>query len=384
MKNKTLLILRKELREVFRDRKSLLMMLLMPFMIPAIIIGISYLLDSEMNNTEDKYNKIGFAYEINDVEKELAETMDIKYKVGSLKKIKQLYEDDVIDLYIVKKDNQYIINYDENNQDSSTTVMLAEKYLTQYKTILQNNYLINNNINSDEVLNIISINYNTIGSKEDNYFANYIVIYAFIFIIMSITVSATYPATDATAGEKERGTLETLLTFPVKSRDIILGKFLSVSISSIITGVLGFALAIASLWFINDKVDIYKGISLMPSMETCIITFLIIILYSILVSGLCIAIASKAKTFKEAQSALSPITLLCCFPGLIAFMMELKTTNLLAAIPFINYVQVFGDVNAGNINYLHIFIMFSTTIIFIAIVMVYIIRSYNNEKVLFN
>lgn len=384
MKNKLLFMLKKELREVFRDRKSLLMMLIIPFMIPAVVIGISYLFDAEMNSTENKYNKIGFAYEITDIEKEIANGMEIDYKIGSVSKMKKLYEEDVIDLYIIKKDNQYIINYDENNQDSSTTVMLAESFLNQYKTVLQNNYLTNNNINSDDVLNIINIDYKTIGEKEDNYFANYIVNYAFIFIIMAITVSATYPATDATAGEKERGTLETLLTFPVRSKDIILGKFLSVSISSIITGVLGFILALISLWFVNDKVKIYEGINLIPSLETNIITILIIILYSILISGLCIAIASKAKSFKEAQSALSPITMISCFPGLIAFMLELKTTNILAAIPFINYVQIFCDVNSGNINYLHITLMFATTIIFIGIVMFYIIKSYNNEKVLFN
>ena len=384
MKNKTLFILKKELREVFRDRKSLLMMLIIPFMIPAIVIGISYLFDFQMNTPENKYNKIGFAYQMTEIEKELAKSMKIDYKAGSIEKMKEYYEDNIIDLYIVKKDNQYIINYDENNQDSSTTVVLAESFLKEYKTILQNNYLILNNIDSEKVLDIITVDYNTIGNKEDNYFANYIVNYAFIFIIMAITVSATYPATDATAGEKERGTLETLLTFPVKSKDIILGKFLSVSISSIITGTLGFILAIISLWFVNDKLDIYKDISLLPSLETCIITTFIIILYSILISGLCIAIASKSKTFKEAQSSLSPITMLSCFPGLIAFMLELKTTNLLAAIPFINYVQVFCDVNAGNINYLHIFLMFATTIIFIIIVMFYIIKSYKNEKVLFN
>ena len=53
--------------------------------------------------------------------------------------------------------------------------------------------------------------------------------------MMAITVSATYPATDTTAGERERGTLETLLTFPIKSKDIIVGKFLGVTVSSIIT-----------------------------------------------------------------------------------------------------------------------------------------------------
>ena len=57
-----------------------------------------------------------------------------------------------------------------------------------------------------------------------NFFANYIKNYAFLFIIMAITLSSTYPATDTTAGERERGTLETLLTFPIKSKDIIIGK----------------------------------------------------------------------------------------------------------------------------------------------------------------
>ena len=81
-----------------------------------------------------------------------------------------------------------------------------------------------------------------------------------MFIIMAITVSATYPATDATAGEKERGTLETLLTFPVKSRDIILGKFFSVSISSIITGVLSLILTLLSLLLANNMFEIYKSL----------------------------------------------------------------------------------------------------------------------------
>lgn len=383
MKNKIFCILKKELREVFRDKKSLSMMLLIPIMIPLILVGVSALFDSQINRNLEEFNKIGFAYELNNVEKELVKQTKIKTRIGTKKEMQKLYKDKKIDVYIEKQDNNYIINYDKNNETSSSTVILAEKFLDQYKLILQDSYLKSNNLDSNSVLNIINISYNEIGEKEDNFYVNYITTYAFIFIIMAITISATYPATDATAGEKERGTLETLLTFPIKNRDIIIGKYLSVSISSIITGVLGFILSLISLVYISKTFSIFKGINLIPSFTTIIITILIIISYSLLISGLCIAVASLSKSFKEAQSALTPITFISIIPGMIAFMANIKTTALISIIPFLNYVQIFNDVNSGNINYLHIFLMFATTLIYISIVLFYIIKQYRNEKILF-
>ncbi len=384
MKNKTFSILKKEIREIFRDKKSLSMMLITPIMIPLILIGVSALFDSNLNRDIEDYNKVGFAYELTEQEKELTKTLNIEPKTGTSKKIKKLYKEDKIDVYIEKKGNDYIINYDENNEKSSTTSIIAEKYLEQYKILLQDSYLTKNNLNSNDVLNIITISYKTIGEKEDNFYVNYITTYAFIFIIMSITVSATYPATDTTAGEKERGTLETLLTFPIKNKDIIVGKYLSVSISSIITGLLGFLLSIISLVYISNTFDIFKGINLIPSLPTILITILIIISYSLLISGLCIAIASLSKTFKEAQSALTPITLLSTIPGLVALMTNIKTTALISIIPFLNYTQIFNDINSNHINCINISLMFISTIVYTCIILFYIVKQYNNEKILFN
>lgn len=384
MKNNLWVILKKELREVFRDKKSLAMMLIIPFMIPLLVIGMSALFDSQVDKNLHGYNKIGFAYELSEVEKALAKEMKLEVKTGSIEKIKKLYKEEKLDLYITKKDDEYIINYDQNNEASSIALSYADEFLLQYKSFLQQQYLTTNNIDSNSVLNIININYNEIGDKEDNFYAEYITAYAFLFIIMAITISATYPATDATAGEKERGTLETLLTFPIRSRDIIVGKFLSVSISSIITGLLSFFLAIISLLYVEKTYDIYKGVQVVPDAATVIVAIIIIVAYSILISGLCISIASQSKTFKEAQSALTPLTFIGCFPGMIAFMIEVKTTNLISIIPFLNYTQIFNDVNAGNINWFHITLMFISTIIYIVIVISYIIKQYNSEKVLFN
>jgi len=101
---------------------------------------------------------------------------------------------------------------------------------------------------------------------------------------MAITVSATYPATDATAGEKERGTLETLLTFPIKPRDIIIGKYLSVSISSIVTGVLSLALAIVSFGIANKSFTIYEVIPISISGSAIVVSLVMIVLYAFFIS----------------------------------------------------------------------------------------------------
>ena len=380
MKSNLWNILKKELRELFRDKKSLAMMLIIPIFIPLLVIGMSALFEAQVSKDVEEYNKIGFAYEMTDVEKNIAKEMNIEIINGNEEELKQQYDDGEIDLYITKDGNKYIINTD--GSDTSTySSSLMETYFNTYKQYLQQNYLQENNLNPDEVLDIITVEENMI--EQDNYFANYIKNYAFLFIMMAITVSATYPATDTTAGERERGTLETLLTFPIKSKDIIIGKFLGVTISSIITGVISLVLAIISLIVTKNMFSIYEGIDTMFSPITIVFAVIVIIVYSFFISGLCISIASTSKTFKEAQSALTPLTFISFFPGMIAFMMGITTTPILSIIPFINFTLIFTDINNGTIDILNIVLMAVSTIIYISIVFAYIIKQYKSEKVLF-
>ncbi len=373
-------ILKKELRELFRDKKSLAMMLVIPIFIPLLIIGMSALFESQMNKDIEQYNKIGFNYELSESEKALAKEMDIDVTSDNTKNLKQKYENGEINLYITKKDNHYTLNSD-GSDESTYAISLMETYFNTYKEMLQKQALEQNNINTDQILNIITVDQKI--TEEDNFFASYIKNYAFLFILMAITVSATYPATDTTAGERERGTLETLLTFPIKSKDIIIGKFLGVTVSSIITGLLSLALAIISLLLTKDMFTLYKGIDVMYSFSSIIYSIIVIITYSFFISGLCIAIASTSKTFKEAQSALTPLTFISLFPGMIAFMIGITTTPLISIIPFLNFTTIFTDITAGNINILHIVLMMVSTIFYISIVFFYIIKQYKSEKILF-
>ena len=380
MKSNLFNILKKEIRELFRDKKSLAMMLVIPIFIPLLVVGMSALFESQVNKNVEEYNKIGFAYDMSDEEKNIASQMNISVVNGTEEELNKMYDEGEIDLYITKNENKYVINSD-GSDNSTYSTSLMETYFNTYKQLLQQSYLQQNNINPNEVLNIITVEENVV--EQDNFFANYIKNYAFLFIIMAITVSATYPATDTTAGERERGTLETLLTFPIKSRDIIVGKFLGVSISSIVTGVISLILAIISLIISQDMFTIYEGIDIMYSFASIVFALIIIIAYSFFISGLCIAIASTSKTFKEAQSALTPLTFISLFPGMIAFMIGITTTPILSIVPFLNYTLIFTDINNGNIDVLNISLMAISTIIYITVVLAYIIKQYKSEKVLF-
>ena len=380
MKNNLWNILKKELRELFRDKKSLAMMLVIPIFIPLLVVGMSALFEAQVSKDVSEYNKIGFAYEMTEAEKSIAEEMDIEVINGNEEELKEKYDNGEINLYITKQDNKYIINTD-GSDNSTFASSLMETYFNSYKQYLQQSYLQENNISPDEVLNIITVEENVL--EQDNYFANYIKNYAFLFIMMAITVSATYPATDTTAGERERGTLETLLTFPIKSKDIIVGKFLGVTVSSIITGIISLALAIISLILTKNMFSIYEGIDIMYSPITILFAVIVIIAYSFFISGLCIAIASTSKTFKEAQSALTPLTFISFFPGMIAFMMGITTTPILSIVPFLNFTLIFTDINNGTIDLLNIGLMTISTIIYISLVFTHIIKQYKSEKVLF-
>ena len=382
MRNKIFEVLKKELREVFRDKKSLSMMLIIPIMIPLIILGMSAVFEGQLSKDTSAYNKIGFAYELSNSELELTKSMNIDYIIDTEDKLKELFNNDEIYLYVTKTDNKYTLNYNSNTESGSYASIFMDSYFNNYKNILQQDLLLNSGLNPENILDVITVDSNNIGTT--NFYSSYIVSYAFLFIIMAITVSATYPATDTTAGEKERGTLETLLTFPIKSRDIIVGKLLSVTLSSIITGVLSLVLALIAFNIANDTFTIYENAKITLSAPSIIMSIFVIIVFSLFISGLCIAIASMCKSFKEAQSALTPLTFIALFPGMIAFMVGVKSSTLLSIVPFLNFSLVFNDISVGIINYLEIFLMFISTIIYIVIVIWVIVKSYKSEKILFN
>lgn len=381
MMNNIKITIKKELRSIVRDKKSLLMMALTPLFIPIFVILMSYMYETLTNNTDEDNYTIGINYNLSTIEKEL---LDDRIEVVNYKDINELdkaYKDNKIIGYLTKNNDDYNIYINSQTEDGSIVLMYLTSYLDSYNTYLGQNYLLENNIDINKVYN--NIKYTTNELKGESIFASEVVLMAVTFTIMAITLSAIYASTDSTAGEKERGTLETILTFPISRKELILGKYFSISISGIITMIIGILLSVLSLLFVKNNFSIYNNVVFNINITSIILTIIILLFYTLFISGLCITIASFTKTFKEAQSALTPISLITCIPMFLN-MLNINLNNILNIIPIVNHTIVINDILTNNIDITNIILTIISSCLYIAILIIFISKIYKSEKILFS
>ena len=379
--NNIIVTLKKELKLIIRDKKSLLMMALTPLFIPIFVILMSYIYEEITTNNEDKKYVVGVNYSLSNIEKELlSKELDIIY-YDNIDNIKKDYDKKKIISYIIKDNNNYNIYTNTQSEDGSMAISYIVSYLDNYNNYLGQSYLIDNNIDLNKVYNNINNNINEI--KGESVFGNQIILMAITFIIMSITLSSIYTSTDTTAGEKERGTLETILTFPISRKELVLGKYLAISMSGLITLMIGILLSLISLYYVKNTFTIYDNVIFNINIKTITLIVLILIFYTFFISGICITIASFTKTFKEAQSALTPISLITCVPMFLE-LLNININGALAFIPIINHTIVVNEILTGTININSIIITIISSIIYIILLMIFINKMYKSEKILFS
>ena len=116
-----------------------------------------------------------------------------------------------------------------------------------------------------------------------------------------------------------------------------------------------------------------------------LITMLLMISYSVFVSGLCISIASFTKSYKEAQSALSPVNFITMIP-MIFYVTEIPLDAKLSFVPIVSHTMFINDlitVGLSNNMLLYLLIIISSTVLYSGVLIYIIIKLFRNEKVLF-
>ena len=371
----------KEIRGILRDKKSLRKIILYPLLIPFVILLFGFLIGS----FEDANYVIGINYQMSEDEKEIVKDLDnTTFKEYSNEsELENAYKNEEINGYIVKTDNNYVIYANESQNSGQMVISFATAYLESYNRVLGNNYLVENGIDVERAFNSIKYETKSVGGKEIDILFSTISNLIIAYIAMIIVMVSIVVVTDATSGEKERGTLETILTFPVRSSELILGKYIASTLLAFIVGLISYLLTIPS-FYIGKSIlsfEIYNELVYTTSFGAVILSIFIILLTSLLASGLCLALSGKAKTYKEAQSSLQFLTMLPMIPYFMEFMeIDNFIFNL---IPIANCSALFNDVVANSIDIKSLIIIITSTIIYIVLIIVYISKQYKKEEILF-
>ena len=151
----------------------------------------------------------------------------------------------------------------------------------------------------------------------------------FLLVTMSL-LGGFYPAIDLTAGEKERGTMQTLLCAPISPIEIVTGKYLAVWITSLLAALAN----IVSLGATMMRILPGESISVSPS--TLLLAFAMLLPVTLFITAVFLAIAAFAKDFKDGQNFLTPVYMLLAMPAGVTMLRGIELNAWTAFVPVVN------------------------------------------------
>ena len=210
------------------------------------------------------------------------------------------------------------------------------------------------------------------------------------FIIFLCLMGAMYPAMDLTAGEKERGTMETLLCCPASRTDIVLGKFLMVltgALSAVMFSLVslgGTVLAIGSAMMPGPEGPLAPGAA-MPTIDLLGILGLLamVVPVAVLFSAILFTLSLYAKSSKEAQTYVTPLALIVVFPCIIGMLPGIELNYRLALVPIVNISLVCKEMLSGVWHWGYIAVIFGSTALYAAVALSLSVMMFRREDVIF-
>lgn len=168
-----------------------------------------------------------------------------------------------------------------------------------------------------------------------------------VLVLMTIT-GAVYPAIDLTAGERERGTMESVMASPVPRGSILVAKYLAVVVVALLTAVANLVAMFTTLWA-SGLLGMLTGDAGFPWVTMLRILGLLV-LFSGFFSALLLSLTSFARSFKEAQAYLIPVMLLSLTPAMLSLMPGATLSGALAIVPLVNIVLLARDLLGGSVD----------------------------------
>lgn len=204
-----------------------------------------------------------------------------------------------------------------------------------------------------------------------------------ILVLMTVT-GAVYPAIDLTAGERERGTLETLMVAPAPVIDLIVGKFLVVAVMSLIAAMLNLGSIGLTLYFGDVRQLLSQGQAASIPFKVLPLILVAMIPFSVLFAAVLLAVASFARTFKEAQNYIMPVIMATLIPGTAGALPGVELQGVMMVIPVANMVLLVRELLLGHFsNWPAMTIALGSTAFYACVAVIAAAKLFGQEAVLF-
>jgi sodium transport system permease protein len=172
----------------------------------------------------------------------------------------------------------------------------------------------------------------------------------YVFVIFCF-LGAMYPAIDLAAGEKERATIETLLTSPATRMQIVLGKFLVVTLAGLTSaGVSILALYLSLKGSKDIPQQVFDGVIRIIEPKSIGLLFSLLILLCVFFAAVLLSLSVFARSFKEAQSIITPMNFMVIIPVMIGLFPGVKLNAATALIPVLNVSLATREIVSGTIQ----------------------------------
>lgn len=393
---KIVIVFKKELKDILRDRRTIIFMIAIPLLVFPVLISIaSGMIMSQAKEAQERTlqiglltygNASGFRQMLLDrkdvaLQENLDQEQGTAYvKQGDLDAL--IVFDKEFDRNVEARSQGSVKLYTKVTEEGEIERERVLELLREFEeTLLAKRF---QEMDLDEsIIKTIDIEEQNLATEKERLAEAVGGFLPYLFIIFCFTGSM-YPAIDLAAGEKERGTLETLLTSPVDRFQILMGKFgvvVLTGIFSALVAMLGLYVGISRMTKIPP--ELLNTIMSILEVKSILILLSLLLPLSIFFAGILLSLSIYARSYKEAQSIISPMMFVVIIPAFIGLLPGFELTMTTALIPILNVSLATKAIIAETIT-LPLLLTVYVSLILFALVSIYLCsKIYGRESAIF-
>lgn len=394
------IVFKKEIKELVRDKKTMFFMIALPILFFPVIIGITtYFSSKAISDAESKVLELSIVN--SDYASDISEAL-AKSEFFNIKAIPEGVEpedwvkEENVDFVIAMPENysqrlleggQMAFTIYLNDAGFNRVTKRLKEVLDPFIEAQQKEAFATLNLDDDQqaaLLKPMELKKVDVADKRENIGEKIGGFIPYLLFILCLQ-GAMIPATDLGAGEKERGTLETLLLSPIERHQLVLGKFFAIALSGVTSALITvFSMAVwgivlsqgMAIKFVTDFMGAISALDF-------ILIFLMLVPVVSIFSSVLLSLSVYARSFKEAQGYMAPLMFVVIVPIIMSLLPGVELKGGWAWVPLTNVSLAIKELVKGTMDYFQLIAIFVSTAAIAAGALAFSVFWFNKEKVLF-